>query len=402
MVERWILGASLLILVAAPVPARAEALGQVARLPDEPGVHRVWLGDLILERTALFDADSGRFLGMLNGGTGIVAPNFSPDRREIYLAETHYSRGTRGTRTDVVTIYDALSLAAVAEVVIPPKRADFVHWMASSALSDDGRFLAVFNLTPATSLSIVDVEERRFVGEIAAPGCSLVYAAGPRRFAMLCGDGSLLVIGLDERGREIHKKRSTPFFEPFEDPVTEKAVRIGDRWLFVSFDGIVHPVDVSQQTPRFEPSWSLVDEDDRARSWRIGGAQHLAVHERSGRLYSLMHQGGPDSHKQPGSEIWVYDIAEQRRVQRIEVGNPMAALARQTLDLEPGGIAAGLLAWLLPNPGVDRILVSQDDSPLLFSGTTFPPALMVNDAISGEYLSDFSEPGIAGAVLQIP
>ena len=39
--------------------------------------------------------------------------------------------------------------------------------------------------------------------------------------------------------------------------------------------------------------------------------QHLAVHQKSGRLYSLMHQGGPDTHKEPGTELWIYDLARR-------------------------------------------------------------------------------------------
>ena len=124
------------------------------------------------------------------------------DGREIYLAETFYTRGTRGERTDVVSIADAITLQSKGEVVIPPKRCEHTSWVAGSALSDDGRFLAVFNMNPATSLSIVDVAERRFVTEIDTPGCSLVYAAGPRRFLSLCADGTALVVTLDERDRK--------------------------------------------------------------------------------------------------------------------------------------------------------------------------------------------------------
>jgi methylamine dehydrogenase heavy chain len=170
-------------------PARGvepDPIGMNATLAPEPGPHWVWLADVVLHRTALFDGDSGSFLGMLSGGAGVVySPSVSAARREIYLPETYYARGTRGARTDVVTFYDGVTLQPVGEVEIPPKRADFTNAIGASALSDDGRFLAVFNLTPANSISVVDVEARRFVSEIATPGCSLVYPAGPRRFLLL-------------------------------------------------------------------------------------------------------------------------------------------------------------------------------------------------------------------------
>ena len=53
----------------------------------------------------------------------------------------------------MVTIYDARTLAATAEVAIPAKRADVVHAVALATLLDDGRFLAVYDFTPATSVS---------------------------------------------------------------------------------------------------------------------------------------------------------------------------------------------------------------------------------------------------------
>ena len=43
-------------------------------------------------------------------------------RPEMYIAETFYSRGTRGDRTDVITIVDKTSFSQVGEVIIPPKR----------------------------------------------------------------------------------------------------------------------------------------------------------------------------------------------------------------------------------------------------------------------------------------
>jgi len=266
--------------IAGPEP---EPIGAVRALPDKPGPHWFWLTDLILHRTALFDADSGDMLGSISAGTAgvgfIVAPNFSPDRKEIYVAESYYSRGVRGDRTDVVTVYDGRTLQPQAEIPIPAKRAEYYPGNAANALSDDGRFLAVFNLTPMTSLSIVDVQARRFVGEVQAPGCSLVYAAGPRRFFMLCANGAALTVTLDDEGREQAVARTAPFFDANKDPLTEKAVRRGNEWLFVSYEGMLHAVDVTGERPRFAQPWPLLDDADRKASWRIGGAQHLAVHD---------------------------------------------------------------------------------------------------------------------------
>jgi methylamine dehydrogenase heavy chain len=399
-----------LLLLVTPVGARAQQhadpLGAVLVLPPQPGPHWVWVSDLVLQRTALFDGDTGGMLGMLSAGSGIVAPAFAPDHHEIYVPETYYARGTRGERTDVVTVYDASSLLPAAEIALPPKRANYASGVASNAISDDGRFLAVFNLTPGTSLSIVDVQRRSVTAEIATPGCSLVYAAGPRQFLMLCGDGAALAVSIDDAGQEKSKQRTPPFFDPNADPVMDKAARAGARLLFVSFAGIVHPVDVSGPAPRFAEPWSLVGEADARATWKIGGTQPLTAHAATGRLFTLMHEGGRDTHKQAGTEIWVFDLETHQRLQRIGVKSPLAAFLRGPLGLGEahwtGRLATWLLYALLPNPGVDRILVTQDAAPVLLTASNFPSTLAVHDATSGAFLRDVAEVGIAGGLIAAP
>src|SRR5438477_5255043 len=193
------------LLLATFTANAAEPAPRVITLPAQPGPHWFWLSDVVLHRTALFDADSASLLGTISSGTGgvgfVISPLFSADHREIYIAETYYARGVRGERTDVVTVYDAATLRPLDEIGIPPKRAEYFPGVAANALSDDGRFMAVFNLTPSQSLSIVDVKARRFAAEIATPGCSLAYAAGARRFPMLCADGTALRVALDDDGQ---------------------------------------------------------------------------------------------------------------------------------------------------------------------------------------------------------
>ncbi|HEX2483834.1 MAG TPA: amine dehydrogenase large subunit [Myxococcota bacterium] len=401
-----LLAAAALAAVGARAELAAEPVGRSFTLPERPGPHWFWLTDLLLHRTALFDADTGDLLGTLSAGTAglgfVIAPLFSHDHREIYLAETYYARGVRGERTDVVNVYDGQTLAPLHEIAIPPKRAEYYPGNAANALSDDGRFVAVFNSTPATSLSIVDVRERRFVAEVGAPGCGLVFGAGARRFLMLCGDGAALVVTVDAAGRGASAERTAPFFDPNADPLTEKAVRRGDEWLFVSFEGMVHPLDVSGPALRPGEPWPLFDEGDRSASWRIGGGQHLAVHAASGRLYALVHQGEKDTHKEPGREAWVYDLATRQRVQRIALGNPFAGLVRQQAGVERGGAASWLLDRLLPHPGVGQIFVTQDESPVLVAVGEGPGSVLVHDARSGALLREIGEAGIASTLLYAP
>jgi methylamine dehydrogenase heavy chain len=375
-------------------------------LPEQRGPHWFWLSDIVLRRTALFDADSGTLLGTITSGSGspgfIIAPLFSPDGKEIYLAETYFSRGVRGDRTDVLTVYDGRTLAPLHEVALPPKRAESYPGNASNALSDDGRLAAVFNLTPATSLSIVDVRERRFVAEIPTPGCSLVFAAGAARFVMLCANGEALVV--DVVGGEGKLTRVPSFFDP-QDPVTEKAVRRNGEWLFVSFAGVIHPLDVSGETVRPGEKWAAIEEADQRENWRVGGLQHLAVHAASGRLYVLVHQGPPDTHKAPGTEVWVYDLETRKRTTRLPVLNPFESFLVQQLALGDGtggSMARWLLARTLPNPGVERIAVTQDDHPVLVTSQSLPPTLTVHDAMTGAVLREIGEPGLIASMIFVP
>lgn len=384
-----------------------EQTGVIATLPQPPRPHWVWSADPVLQRTALLDLDENRFLGMVNGGYGLPMPLFARSRPELYMPATYYSRGTHGTRTDVVEFYDTETLALRGEVEIPPKRATNAFSIGHAALTDDDRFAAIFNWTTGTSLSIVDVVARRFTGEIALPGCSLVFAAGPRRLFSLCGDGALFTVTLDDEGREASRATSAPFFDATRDPVMEKGVRLGKQWLFVSFAGRIHSVDASGAVPVFGEPWSIVSDAERAESWRPGGNQPLAAHGGSGRLYVLMHRGGPDTHKEAGEEVWIFDVAARRRVARVALVNP--GITIYGFPLRPGAgwpaPIAALSDWAMDalTPAmVGFIEVTQDDQPLLVTASQFSGSLGVYDARSGAFLRRVGPTGWTSDVLQAP
>ena len=114
-------------------------------------------------------------------------------------------------------------------------------------------------MTPAASLSIVDVVERKFTAEIMTPGCAMTYAAGDRRFFALCGDGSLMMVTLTDAGEQAAIEKSAPFFDPQKDPILETGARLGDAWLFVSVLGKIHIVDLAGEQPVFPEPLVLFD-----------------------------------------------------------------------------------------------------------------------------------------------
>lgn len=394
-----------------------EETGRSLTLPTEMSDRWVWAGDFVIRRAALFDADTGRMLGSLNAGRELrpVYTYSSRERGEFYVIETHYDRGHRGERFSIVTIYDGETLEAVADVDIPAKVADGALGPNFAAVLDDERFLVVLNQTPATSISVVDLEKRTFVRELETPGCVLAFPAGARKFLMLCGDGKPMLVTLNAAGREITRTEGEKFFDSVDEPVSDRAARIGDVWYFVDYEGEVHPVDVSGTVPKPLEPWRFVSDAEASAGWRPGGRQHVAAHERSGRLFVIMHEGGgPGSHKDAGFEVWVMDVASKERVERFTVTN----LLRPFLEAQASGTTSdgaglstptfwGSLArrvanWVVPSPGADSIAVTRDLQPLLIVGHSEYGALAVLDAQSGEHLRDIAPTGIVGGGLMVP
>jgi methylamine dehydrogenase heavy chain len=337
-------GVVALLVLAAPLapaasaPLAVDQLGIVATLPAT-SPHWVWVNDVVFPhmtdgQALLIDGDSGQFLGMLSTGFGFNRIVLPRSGEVIFSPETYFSRGTRGERTDVVTLYDPRSLLPLEEIAIPAKRSSNLPMMSNLDLTDDDRFLLIYNFNPAQSVTVVDTQTRKFIGEIETPGCALVYPTGPRSFFSICADGALLDVKLDDSGHATRQQRSGAIFDVASDPVTEKGVRVGNSWIFVSFGGTFYPVTITANGLVAGARWPLLNAAERSQNWRPGGLQQLAVHAGLNRIYSIMHQGPVESHKDPGKEVWVYDLARKTRIQRIALKN-IASSIQTTRDAKP-------------------------------------------------------------------
>lgn len=350
----------------------------VVTLPVPLPRHALWINDLVFPHMAdgmvlLVDADTGRYLGTLSTGYSYTRMVPSKDGKRVYSPETYFSRGTRGTRTDVITTYDVATLSPIGEVEIPPKRASNMTNTGNVVLTDDDRFLLVFNFNPGSSVTVYDTESRKFVGEVETPGCALIYPTGPRSFFTLCGDGSALLTELDEHGAAARQTRTQRLFDIDHDPITEKGVRIGDMWYFVTFAGRVVPMHATRDSLTPKDSWWLTTAAERKEGWRPGGLQQLAAHAGQNRLYSIMHKGSVETHKDPGKSIWVYDLAQKKRLMKIAAP-----------DL------------------VSSIQVSTDDKPLLYGIFIETGNLYVFDAASGQLKRTIEHLGTSPALLVNP
>ena len=280
----------------------------------------------------LFDAATGEMQGTLSLTPFTPVIERSTKRGETYAAEIYYERLHRGKRNDVLTVYDHDNLAPIAEIDLPDKVAS-LNFPEYLSLTDDERFLTVFNLTPGQSVSVVDVEARRFVGEISTPGCALTMAVAERGFLMICGDGTLQLIYLDEAGAERERIRSRVFFSVDDDPVYDQPVRTDDGWQLITFEGNVFEVTVDGSNIDVSEPWSLVTEEERAASWRIGGGQVYDVHRDLDLLFTVMHQGEVDTHEDPGTTVWVFDRKTQSRIGELTFEAPVrSVLATQSGD----------------------------------------------------------------------
>jgi len=359
-----LLGATLLTLtmsagsLAAP-PLPAEHL-TVESLPPN-NAHRIFVLDdgflnEIDARVHLFDGDTYRRLGQIDAGFN-PGFNLSPDGKTSVVATTYFSRGSRGTRTDVVEFTNNTTLSIAQEIVLPSKRAMTLPTYFNVAYSADSRFLYVSYVTPAASFGVLDPAKYSVLSEIDTAGCVLVIPSGPTRVSSLCESGRLLTVTLDTQGQEASREMSDAFFDPDKDPVFVQGVPTTDGFAFLSFLGEVHEVDFSGVRPAFREPWSLVSAAEKGDLWRPGGQQIGAIHRHSGKLFVPMHRGGEGSHKNAGTEIWVFDMKSHQRV------------ARWSMSMHK---LAPVLA----------VQVSQDDAPILFAATDRSD-VAVFDALTG-------------------
>ncbi|WP_175862633.1 amine dehydrogenase large subunit [Burkholderia cepacia] len=324
--------------------------------------HEVYIVDISMPsmtdgRIYVYDADAKKLLGQIDGGFG-PGLAISPDRKTSFVATTYFSRGSHGTRTDVVEITDNTTLDHAGEIAIPAKHAQHVPSPYNTALSADGKRLYVANITPAASVTVIDAVSKKVLAEIDTAACVLAYPSGNDRFTALCESGKALTVTLDANGKETKRTMSDAFIDVDKDPAFVNPSRYKGDYLFTTYGGNVRSADFSGDKPVFGKPWPLLTDAERAEGWRPGGMQQTAVQAKQNRYYVLMHKGGDGSHKDPGTQVWVVDLKSKQRIARWD-------LAQQKID-----------------PLVS-IQVSEDDKPL-FYGLTATSDLVVMDARTGK------------------
>ncbi len=75
------------------------------------------------------------------------------------------------------------------------------------------------------------------------------------------------------------------------------------------------------------PDWPLVTAAEKAANWRPSGWQLIASDEKN-LLYVLMQPGAEEgTHKNPGTEVWVFNAATKARVKRLRLVHQGSSIA---------------------------------------------------------------------------
>ena len=271
--------------------------------------------------TRIFDGDTGKMKGMVNM-YGQDSFAFDPLGKNFYVAQTIWSKLDRGTRQDMLLIYDVTSLKLTAEIAIPGRMliGNRTHNLVITA---DGKKALIYNMQPSSSVNVVDLEKRAFEQKIELPGCATMLTNTINGFSALCSNGTMATVAMD--GPKPSITRSAPFFSATEDPIFDTSIldpKTGKATL-LSYSGLITPVTLGA-APKIGASWSIQQAAFMRKgtytpmdvNWMPGGRQPIAVHHASGRIYVLMHMGEYWSEYEPAQEIWVLDGNTHKLISR--------------------------------------------------------------------------------------
>lgn len=278
--------------------------------------------------TSIFDGETGKMKGMVETRR-LADMAIDPKGQYYYVAETIWSKGDRGTRQDMVTVYDSKTLNLVTEIPLPgriligSRKNNFI-------VSDDGKTAYVYDFSPTSGVNIVDLTKKKFAAAIELPGCASLMPNPDVGFSALCSDGSLATVAI--RGTKGDISHTAPFFDATNDPIFDNFAydRKKKQTVFLTYTGQIYTAQIGA-TPTVAAPFSIQtaagvrtgDTKPLDVNWYPGGRQPMALHRATGTLFVLMHKGEYWSHKAPGDEVWQVDVAAKKVVKRFSLKEPM-------------------------------------------------------------------------------
>jgi methylamine dehydrogenase heavy chain len=321
------------LVAAVPLEAGAEVeletLTVEKSIKEGPNVFLVDWGINVSSKITVLGADDLSMKGNMGAGAFAQAV-LSADGNTLYTASVYLSRYTYGDLTAVMHEYDVATLTARREFVISEKLAQAESQPALLALTPDERFMIVQNATPATSVSIVDLEQGKEIAEVPTPGCwGGIPAIDAMQFTALCGDGTMISHSFDGKGGFSDPARSKVVFDPEADALFTNPIRNKDGDLvFMSFNGNFYVVKDSNGAPELIGKHAIGGAD---AGWAPGGSEVMTYHAPTDTAFISMHSKAYDgSHKNGAEEIWAVDMTTMKLVGRIKGHHENSVYITQT------------------------------------------------------------------------
>ena len=276
-------------------------------------------------RINVLAADNLEHKGILSVGI-IGQMAFTQDRKTAYTISAYAKRFMYGPTEAVLQEFDVDTLTVKREILLPEKMAQVAPSNAILNLSADGKLAFVQNATPATSVTVVNLEAGKVVAEVPTPGCFGTFpAASGQRFSSVCGDGTLVSFDVNGKGEYSAPLRSAKVFDPDQDALFIVPKRAGKDLLFPSFKGNLYRISDSGKAPKLVEKYEVVKgiEGD----WAPGGVDVLAYNGGNDVAFLTMHSDAAEgTHKDYSKEIWAYDLKRKQVLYR-SVAEGVSSLA---------------------------------------------------------------------------
>lgn len=323
--------------LATPVSTEPEESDVRTLAAPGPGWFFIQRG-FVMDGTLIYDSASGKLLGQVE--TPVLSDMaLDPAGKAYYVAQTIWTKGSRGVRQDFVTVYDSAGLKVQADIDMPGRllvggrKNNFV-------VSEDGKWGFVYNFSPASSVNVIDLTRRKFVKAIELPGCADLIPNPGVGFSALCSDGSMATVAVG--GAKPVITHTAPFFGATTDPVFDNLAydKARKQAVMLTYTGLVYTAAIGAKPTVAEP-FSIqqaagIRKGDPAPlevNWFPGGGQPMALHRPSNTLYVLMHKGEYWTHKDGAEEIWAVDLAGRKVVRRMAIeGKPESIEVTQDAD----------------------------------------------------------------------
>lgn len=336
-----------------------QVLTEEERIPEGPNflvLDQAWAGPSMIN---VLGADDFAMKGNIGvGTTGQMA--LSPDGQTLYTTSVYFERYSYGEVTAVLQEYDVPTLSMTREIEISNKLAQVESQPALLATIDDGAFVLAQNATPATSISVIDLEAGAQIAEIPTPGCwAAIPATEGRRFTTLCGDGTMSSFTFEPDGSFGEPAVSEVIFDPDDDALFTNPVRTPDGLVFASFKGNLYVVDDGGETPELVETVTV--SGTQLGNWAPGGSEVIGYSAATDTAFLLMHEDAYEgSHKDPAEEIWAVDM-ESGEVAGRGAANEETGIVVDASDppvLFTAGVGGGVYRYTTETG--DEVAISED------------------------------------------